>query len=84
MVGWHRQFNGHEFEPAAGDSEGQGSLACNLWGCQELDMTEWLTTTVKFYSFIFLSVAHSLNPLLEYQFLNKDTAAAHKTLPGTG
>jgi len=26
MVGWHHQLNGHEFEQALGDSEGQGSL----------------------------------------------------------
>ena len=24
MVGWHHQFNGHEFEQAPGDIEGQG------------------------------------------------------------
>ena len=28
MVGWHHQLNGHEFEQAPGDSEGQGCLAC--------------------------------------------------------
>ena len=28
MVGWHHQFNGHEFEQALGDGEGQGSMAC--------------------------------------------------------
>ena len=27
MVGWHHQLNGHEFEQALGDGEGQGSLA---------------------------------------------------------
>ena len=26
MVGWYHQFNGHEFEQAIGDSEGQGNL----------------------------------------------------------
>ena len=26
-VGWHHQVNGHEFEQALGDREGQGSLA---------------------------------------------------------
>ena len=32
MVGWHYQLNGHEFEKAPGDSEGQGSLAwCSSW-----------------------------------------------------
>ena len=28
MVGWHHQRNGHGFEQALGDGEGQGSLAC--------------------------------------------------------
>ena len=25
MVGWHHQLDGHEFEQALGDGEGQGS-----------------------------------------------------------
>ena len=28
MVGWYHQLNGHEFQQAPGDGEGQGSLAC--------------------------------------------------------
>ena len=28
MVGWHHRLNGHEFEQAPGDGDGQGSLAC--------------------------------------------------------
>ena len=33
MVGWHHRLNGHEFEQALGNDEGQGSLACyNPWG----------------------------------------------------
>ena len=33
IVGWHHQLNGHEFEQALGDGEGQGSLACySSWG----------------------------------------------------
>ena len=28
MVGWHRRLNGHEFEQALGDGEGQESLVC--------------------------------------------------------
>ena len=40
MVGWHHQFNGHEFEQILGDSEGRGSLVCcSSWGREELDMT---------------------------------------------
>ena len=43
MVEWHHQLNGHEFEQAPGDNEGQGSLACcSPWGCKESDTTEWL------------------------------------------
>ena len=35
MAGWHHQLNGHEFEQASGDSEGQGSLASySLWGSE--------------------------------------------------
>ena len=29
MVGWHHRFNGHEFEQALGDGEGQGSPVCS-------------------------------------------------------
>ena len=43
MIGWHPQLNGHEFEQTAGNSEGQGGLACcSPWGCKESDMTEQL------------------------------------------
>ena len=28
MIGWHRQFNGHEFEQSPVNVEGQGILAC--------------------------------------------------------
>ena len=41
MVGWHHRLNGHEFEQAPGDDEGQGSLAfCSPWGHKEFDTTE--------------------------------------------
>ena len=41
MVGWHHWLNGHEFEQAQGDGEGQGSLACcSPWGREEWDTTE--------------------------------------------
>ena len=36
MVEWHHQLSGHEFEQAAGDSEGQVSLRC----CSPLDRKE--------------------------------------------
>ena len=57
MVGWHHWLNGHEFEQALRVGDGQGSLACcDSWGCEELDMTEWLYWT----------------ELLRYFVLNKD------------
>ena len=41
MVGWHHQLNGHEFEQAPGDAEGQESLArCSPRGHKESNMTE--------------------------------------------
>ena len=43
MVGWHHRLNGHEFEQAPGDGEGQESLvSCSPWGCKGSDMTERL------------------------------------------
>ena len=42
IVGWHHQLDGHEFEQALGDSEGQGSLACCSLGVGESDTTEQL------------------------------------------
>ena len=40
MVEWHHQLNGHEFEQAPGDSEGQGSLACcSPWSSKDSDTT---------------------------------------------
>ena len=43
MVGWHLQFNGHEFEQPLRGNEGQRSLAwCSPWGSEELDRTKRL------------------------------------------
>ena len=48
IVGWHHQLNGHEFEQALGDDEGQGGLACySPWGHKELDITELLNNNNK-------------------------------------
>ena len=47
MVGWHHQLNGHEFEQALGDGEGQGRLVYHsARGCKESDMTEQLNNSV--------------------------------------
>ena len=41
MVGWHYRLNGHEFEQALGDSEGQGNMVCcSPWGRKDSD-TAW-------------------------------------------
>ena len=43
MVGWHHQFDGHDFEQATWVGDGQGSLAyCSPWGGKKSDMMEWL------------------------------------------
>ena len=43
MVGWHHRLNGHEFEQALGNGEGQGNLACcSPWGRKESDTSERL------------------------------------------
>ena len=43
MVGWHYRLDGHEFEQALGDGDGQGSLeCCSPRGCKELVTTEQL------------------------------------------
>ena len=48
MVGWYHQLNGHEFEQALGDSEGQGSLVCySPCGHKESDTTEWMNNKIQ-------------------------------------
>ena len=48
MVGWHHQLNGHEFEQAPGDGDGQGNLVCySPWGHKESDTTEQLNKRHK-------------------------------------
>ena len=50
MVLWHHQLDGHEFEQALRDGEGQGSLACcSPWGHKESDMTELGSVLISFF-----------------------------------
>ena len=43
MVGWLHRLDGHEFEQASGEGDGQGSLACySPWGHKESDTTQRL------------------------------------------
>jgi len=45
MVVWHHRLDGHEFEQAPGDDEGQGGLACHsLWGHSQTWLSDWTTT----------------------------------------
>ena len=38
MVGWHHRLNGHEFEQAPRDGEGQESLVhCSPWGSKKVE-----------------------------------------------
>ena len=60
MTGWHHRLNGHEFEQAPGDAEGQGSLVCcSPWGHKELDMTERLNNICQMLS-VFLGLPCNL------------------------
>ena len=65
MVGWCYQLNGHEFEQALGDSEGQGCLVCcSPRGRKELDTTEklnnrQLTGTAMRCGFIYSSTVEN-------------------------
>ena len=52
MAGWHHQLNGHEFEQALGDDEGQGSLVCyHSQGRKESDMTQQLNNNKQFFTY---------------------------------
>ena len=43
MVELHQRFDGHDFEQAPGDVDGQGSMACcSPWGHKESDTAEQL------------------------------------------
>ena len=47
MIGWHHWLNGHEFEQALRDGEGQESLACcSPWGHKESDTAELLNNKI--------------------------------------
>ena len=52
MVGGHQQLNGHEFDQALGDGEGQGKLeCCSPWGPKESDTAERLNNNRKTRAF---------------------------------
>ena len=44
------KLNGHEFEQAPRNGEGQRSLAsCSPWGCKESDTAKWLNNNKTIY-----------------------------------
>ena len=52
MVGWHHWCDGHEFEQALGDGDGQRGLACcSPWGRKETWLSIW-TELCIIYMFI--------------------------------
>ena len=60
MVGWHH-VNGHEFEQAPGDSEGQGNLleCCSQWGSQRVEhdlATEQQRVYIDMYMYVCVCV----------------------------
>ena len=70
MVECHHWLNGHEFEQALGDGEGQGSLVCcSPWSHKELDMIEQAET------FTFITV-----PLCLYQEEKNDFVSRNASL----
>ena len=53
MVGGLHWLDGHEFDQAPRDGEGQGSLACcGPWSHKELEKSDWTTAFLKL-SFLF-------------------------------
>ena len=49
MVEWHHQLNGHEFEQAPGDGEGQGNWCAAVRGVTKSQtMTEQLKDNSKY------------------------------------
>ena len=66
IVGWQHLLNGHEFDQAPGDGEGQGSLACcSLWGHKESDTAEqlnWNEWLVRLLPVLSPSTLHTSSP----------------------
>ena len=68
MAVWHHRLNGHEFEQALGDGEGQGSLACcSPRGRKESDTTERLNNDDNFVKLLlFVTVQMCFSQLKVY------------------
>ena len=61
MVGWHHQFDGHEFKQVLSIGDRQGSLACcSPWVCR--DTTEQLNGTDGVGQGCLMRLHHSPTP----------------------
>ena len=78
MVGWHHRLDGHGFEQAPGNSEGQGSLAhCSPWGCkvrhdlatEQQSCNQWYRTDLAKLAFSLLFCGRAKLCLFVYQIL---------------
>ena len=65
MAEWHHQLNGHEFQQALGDGEGQESLeCCSPWGRSELDMSERLNNNNNILNILMVYIPNFDNKFL--------------------
>ena len=80
MVGWHHQLNGHGFEQAPGDGEGQGGLVCcSSLGSQRVsDMIKWLNNNKTF-----LQTAREARELDSWASVVAQRLSIHRAMQGT-
>ena len=70
IVGWHHRLNGHEFQPATGVGDGQGSLACCIpWG-HRVRHSRMTNTFAFILHYLYLSLL--LNFVLHYVDLQQE------------
>ena len=74
MVGWHHWLNGHEFEQAPGDGEGQGTLVCCSPGVSKSQtrLSDWTATTINLigYRIIIRGSGHQHKLLKSLNYLH--------------
>ena len=71
LVGWHHQLDGHQFEQASGDDEGQGSLArCCPWVAKSWTWpNNWTTKrNIWVYFWTLNSIPSICTPVLLHSF----------------
>ena len=84
MAGWHHWLDGRECEWTLGAGDGQGGLACcDSWGRKELDMTEQLNWSTRWFLYTYsnldkLSTEYNLGRYIHGQ--EKDMIQFHYNL----